>query len=1347
MSTRPRSTPLGVEQLEDRQMMDAGLPTPTILLQREFRELLGATEKLAPSESRTVSDSVITPDMRREMGVEAQVLARSAQSGMIAAEYDSSGKIPDRSWALGVRNGGRPYFVVYGKPGSGQILEVETVEHLLVPGKPQTITGYFKAPDIAEIHVDGVKVPVRRDSGSTSVPEMGSGPAQITVTGVPGDDGKPYFMFDGEVRGVRVYGKEKPKPSPAAVDAAFTRPQSKVAPRIEASPPAAPFRTEASLREEITSLGKRKAEIDAELAKKDDALVVVDGSTKPAGNGNIVFVDAKTVAPMLKGGTKITASFTLSSVRFGVIASQYGDERAFFLGVTDGGELRAFAYGKAGKFGGNTVGAKLQPGVRYELSVSYDPAKPEVTVTLNGKELRLELEDSDRIGAINEISEPMAAGALSDRRLPFAGVIHELALGLLSPRVSPAQRATMTAEAKMVGAKLVALNEELRNAEIGDVRGKLSTVRAAMRTLNGDLLAALREYAKSHPEALRALDEATLLRALLEESGAGAAETREVTGRFAFAVERDDGAGTVTLRYRNAVAGWMAEVEEGDPAGKRPLHELQPGGGEHQLVIRTAKGVSVNIRIRDDDNGRMMNLPLDQVHRGSGKIGWQEFGEVPATMDGRTREHDLLFGAAMTAFPPLKLSALSTAQQEQLGNLFGNVAAAVQSEGDLALLAKKYPRLFGETELIDQAKYRAKIEEDSKHVDSSRARENLNSDRKLARQEFERGKQGAKKDFERWLLDTFFVAGHELAGESPRPFFDALKAVGRGMSSCPALYAGAGDAAPLFGKMMEQYLLVLGEKAQRIAGPVSPAVRAEAMKVLESQDKVLREWKSGRISELVAIGNGDLMPTGDVAFVLGHARGALAAVTEVRARVAANVGGNGNTNSANLGMLARLDEAKLSAPGVQVDSNLGELKGKFPVGISTREGMTYTYRFSVARASHISGRITNADNRGIYRFLLRDESGKVLQTIHAKDRADVSLFIGKPGAYFLTAIHDPLFAYPGSTISQPWKGMDFKLDLAWRDGMPSKVEGTVERKGGVHSVKLIGFGGVNVKDKIIEKEIVPTKPTWIVVHGMNSTPDSFKDLLTSLDAMADRYGYQVLVVNWEDAAKSSLGLGSDARWTSVIGQWVAQQLQILGIKAVDTFFAGHSHGTYVSHDAAKYILDTTGQKVGTIVALDPAGNSPPISGRSTLEINFRKVARRSWAIESSIIAGDNRLASTADISIHISSPLTAIYQIPTEHRLPAVAFVNLLQHEARVGMCDTEISRHFSMPKLLGLENSIQYQRNVYKGTYEAILTVGVEKNGSKIPNALPLLFRYRLNDESVEHVDIQVCKNVPRKE
>lgn len=261
-----------------------------------------------------------------------------------------------------------------------------------------------------------------------------------------------------------------------------------------------------------------------------------------------------------------------------------------------------------------------------------------------------------------------------------------------------------------------------------------------------------------------------------------------------------------------------------------------------------------------------------------------------------------------------------------------------------------------------------------------------------------------------------------------------------------------------------------------------------------------------------------------------------------------------------------------------------------------------------------------------------------------------------------------------------------------------------------------------------------SKPVWVIVHGMNSSDkDSImEELAKSLYNYSKNESIQVVTINWEEAAKWGSIPTQDAPWAVAVGQWGARQLVAAGFPAEKINLGGWSHGSYVAFEMAKEIQRMAGSQINALVALDAANNIPFISGYDHNLVNFSSVSQQALAIDSSIIAGSDTLAKTADISFSINS----IELNPSiRHKLAVTAFTEILNHER-----DTSggFSQYFSLQKLMNGVNTDEISLDVFDGVFEGIIDVGVDEvmeSDGTYYKATPNVLRIRKKGSNVDEL------------
>ncbi len=295
------------------------------------------------------------------------------------------------------------------------------------------------------------------------------------------------------------------------------------------------------------------------------------------------------------------------------------------------------------------------------------------------------------------------------------------------------------------------------------------------------------------------------------------------------------------------------------------------------------------------------------------------------------------------------------------------------------------------------------------------------------------------------------------------------------------------------------------------------------------------------------------------------------------------------------------------------------------------------------------------------------------------------------------------------------------------------IEGKVANEGKVAPVRM-HRAAFDASGKRLAPESLPpldpTKPLWVVVHGMNSREDfdTIEELTEELTLHS--VTQQVMSVDWREAAYAPKYMpGTDAPWTPLVGEFIATQLLTLGFTPDKLHFVGHSHGTYVSYAAAHTMMTHHGgKKVNAMVALDPAGNFSPVTRFDSSHINFSAIAERSIALEGSYAAGSNVLAGTADVAFQVDSPNTDSAAFWNEHSLPISTFTNLLWNNR---IAQSDVPEYLQLEVIAGIRRpSHVIKKNIYKNVYEGVITVSAKEKTSTVTgesyyDAMPNLIEY----------------------
>jgi pimeloyl-ACP methyl ester carboxylesterase len=155
--------------------------------------------------------------------------------------------------------------------------------------------------------------------------------------------------------------------------------------------------------------------------------------------------------------------------------------------------------------------------------------------------------------------------------------------------------------------------------------------------------------------------------------------------------------------------------------------------------------------------------------------------------------------------------------------------------------------------------------------------------------------------------------------------------------------------------------------------------------------------------------------------------------------------------------------------------------------------------------------------------------------------------------------------------------------------------------------------------------IDPTRETWVVIHGWQSTPKATHRLAVAIDAASRRN--QVLELDWSSVAADSNVVTVDLNVPDVAA-WAASQLTAWGIPRLNINLAGHSMGGYMTDEIARRIAGG----VDRIVALDPA--APEVGGVDLSNTQFAAHSQASVAFLGSNFASPVA-AKTADEAIRL----------------------------------------------------------------------------------------------------------------
>src|SRR4051794_31066943 len=93
--------------------------------------------------------------------------------------------------------------------------------------------------------------------------------------------------------------------------------------------------------------------------------------------------------------------------------------------------------------------------------------------------------------------------------------------------------------------------------------------------------------------------------------------------------------------------------------------------------------------------------------------------------------------------------------------------------------------------------------------------------------------------------------------------------------------------------------------------------------------------------------------------------------------------------------------------------------------------------------------------------------------------------------------------------------------------------------------------------------IDPSRPTWLIIHGWDSSPAEFADLVSAIHAQ--RPTDQILTLDWHTAADTGELNPFDAeKRVPLVATWAATALTGAGFSGTNLNEIGHSFGSYVA---------------------------------------------------------------------------------------------------------------------------------------------------------------------------------------
>lgn len=237
----------------------------------------------------------------------------------------------------------------------------------------------------------------------------------------------------------------------------------------------------------------------------------------------------------------------------------------------------------------------------------------------------------------------------------------------------------------------------------------------------------------------------------------------------------------------------------------------------------------------------------------------------------------------------------------------------------------------------------------------------------------------------------------------------------------------------------------------------------------------------------------------------------------------------------------------------------------------------------------------------------------------------------------------------------------------------AKITGMISIEGNASvmpvSMKMASFdaAGSRIEFDPVTKEpltLSPNKPVWVVIHGRGDQWDSGK--ITELEKALFESGYQVVSINWKEAAGSNIpesaGMQGEA-WIQSVADWSYRALKSAGIEGEQLKVGGHSWGSFVGFEIAEHFKAENGFGIDTFVALDSA-QDPTLSFRyDASQVNFGAVSKSSTAFWSSLWGNEGR-ATTALHTVDLRSPRASLYPLENQtlkHGLAVTTFANLIR--------------------------------------------------------------------------------------
>jgi hypothetical protein len=199
-----------------------------------------------------------------------------------------------------------------------------------------------------------------------------------------------------------------------------------------------------------------------------------------------------------------------------------------------------------------------------------------------------------------------------------------------------------------------------------------------------------------------------------------------------------------------------------------------------------------------------------------------------------------------------------------------------------------------------------------------------------------------------------------------------------------------------------------------------------------------------------------------------------------------------------------------------------------------------------------------------------------------------------------------------------------------------------------------------------------TKRTWIVIHGRLNSSETDEIQKIALSIKTQHSTDQVLLLDWESAARETLlwgGFSNGEQWIEPIGQWAARALKDYQFNRLDLNLVGHSWGSYVANELAEAIGG-----VNVIIALDPAANTigSQYNPNDRGTIHFGDYSEFALAFHTSDLAGNEKTPTTADVAFSVGF----LQPFADRHGWSRNLFTSMLRGTG-------EVSKLFTLERLL----------------------------------------------------------------